>query len=220
MNEMPSQPAEFSQATSSLWCDGGKRAVDLIVATALLALIAPALLMISFLVRLDGGPALFRHRRIGRGGHSFLCLKFRTMRVDAEQILHDLLDRDPEARKEWDRDFKLRDDPRITRLGRILRRTSIDELPQLINVLKGEMSLVGPRPIVEAEIPRYGGAITFYLRCRPGITGLWQVTGRNNTSYTERVTLDVEYERDISVWRDCHILAKTVIIVLTRNGAY
>jgi undecaprenyl-phosphate galactose phosphotransferase len=197
-----------------------KRISDILLATVLTILFAPFMVLVALATRSDGGPALFCHERIGRGGAPFKCWKFRTMRIDADRVLRDLLEADSAARDEWSRNFKLRDDPRVTLVGRFLRQSSLDELPQLFNVLRGEMALVGPRPIIAAEIPRYGGYIEDYYRCRPGITGLWQVSGRNNVSYAERVALDVEYCSNMSVWRDCLILAKTVFVVITQHGAY
>jgi undecaprenyl-phosphate galactose phosphotransferase len=197
-----------------------KRCVDLALASTMLFALAPVLLAIAVAVRMDGGAALFRHRRIGASGRTFECLKFRSMCVDAEQRLKDYLENNPEARAEWDKDFKLRNDPRITQLGHLLRRTSLDELPQLINVLRGEMSLVGPRPIVAAEIPRYGESFGAYLRCRPGITGLWQVSGRNDVDYVTRVALDSRYASDWNLFTDFVILFRTVRAVFRRSGAY
>jgi undecaprenyl-phosphate galactose phosphotransferase len=197
-----------------------KRAFDIAVTALLLVTVAPVLLAIALLVRRDGGPALIRHRRIGADGVAFDCYKFRSMVVDAESALETLLAANPTLRDEWARDFKLRDDPRITRLGRFLRRTSLDELPQLFNVLRGDMSLVGPRPIVDAEVPRYGSCFADYIACRPGITGLWQVTGRNDVSYDRRVELDASYARGWSVALDLRILLKTLVVVLRRDGAY
>ncbi len=197
-----------------------KRGFDILAALVLLIAAAPLMLLIAVLVRLDGGPALFRHRRVGAGGAPFQCLKFRTMVLDAESALNSLLARDAAARAEWEAEFKLRNDPRITRLGRFLRKSSLDELPQLFNVLAGQMSLVGPRPIVYQEIARYSTRITDYYACRPGITGLWQVSGRNDVSYEERVTLDSRYARQWSFARDLVILAQTIGVVLRRAGAY
>jgi Undecaprenyl-phosphate galactose phosphotransferase WbaP len=197
-----------------------KRSLDLAVALILLIALLPLLLMIAAAVARDGGPVFFRHRRIGRDGRSFDCIKFRTMVPNAGPVLAALLAADEASRREWDTYFKLKKDPRITPIGKLLRKSSFDELPQLINVVKGEMSLVGPRPIVREEISRYGAAIQSYYRCRPGITGLWQISGRNNASYDERVRLDVEYARRYSVRRDLKILAKTAVTVLRGQGAY
>jgi lipopolysaccharide/colanic/teichoic acid biosynthesis glycosyltransferase len=168
----------------------------------------------------DGGPALFAHRRLGWGGRHFYCLKFRTMRVDAEARLAEVLARDPQARAEWDADHKLRDDPRVTRLGAFLRRTSLDELPQLFNVLRGEMSLVGPRPIVDAEIQKYGRRFHQYCAVKPGITGLWQVNGRSDTTYRARVAMDCLYAGRKSLLLDVRVLLCTIPAVLARRGSY
>lgn len=181
----------------------------------------PILALISLLIYLDSpGPIIFAHRRIGVRGSSFPCYKFRTMVPDATAKLESHLQSNPEARAEWERDFKLRDDPRITRMGKWLRRTSLDELPQLLNVLRGEMSLVGPRPIVAEEIVRYKEYINDYYLVRPGITGFWQVNGRNDVDYDTRVEMDSWYVRNWSVWLDIVLLVRTVGVVLDRKGAY
>ena len=166
-----------------------KRTFDLVAASLLLLALAPLLLSVAWLVSRDGGPATFGHTRIGRHGKPFRCLKFRSMVIDAQARLADLLARDPDARAEWERDFKLKNDPRVTALGAFIRKTSLDELPQLINVLRGDMSLVGPRPVVADEVERYGDDKVFYLMARPGITGLWQISGRNDIDYDSRVAL-------------------------------
>jgi Undecaprenyl-phosphate galactose phosphotransferase WbaP len=196
-----------------------KSAFDFAAAAVLLVLLLPVLVLLGVLIRLDGGPAMFTHRRVGTGGRCFQCLKFRSMVLDSDAALARLLRDDPAAAKEWAATRKLRSDPRITRIGRILRKTSLDELPQLINVLRGEMSLVGPRPIVEEEINRYGDQIRYYMAARPGMTGLWQVSGRSETTYDERVRLDVRYVREWSLWQDIAILLKTVLVVIQRRGA-
>jgi exopolysaccharide production protein ExoY len=193
------------------------------VAVALLALVfcLPIMLGVGLAIFLqDGGPVLFAHRRIGRDGRSFRCLKFRSMAIDAEARLAELLASDPQARAEWEADHKLRRDPRVTRLGAFLRRSSLDELPQLFNVLRGEMSLVGPRPIVEAEVAKYGRRFRQYCAVKPGITGLWQVSGRNDTSYRTRVALDCVYAARRSAWLDFKVLACTIPAVLSRRGSY
>jgi lipopolysaccharide/colanic/teichoic acid biosynthesis glycosyltransferase len=196
-------------------------AMNVTLAVIALAFLLPVMLAVAFAVYLqDGGPILFAHRRVGRNGRRFYCLKFRSMAVEAEERLAALLASDPAARTEWERDHKLKDDPRVTRLGAFLRRTSLDELPQFINVLRGEMSLVGPRPIVEAEIAKYGRRFRDYCAVKPGITGLWQVSGRNDTSYRTRVALDCVYARRRSVGLDARIIAATVPAVLTRRGSY
>jgi len=190
------------------------------VAFLLLAAASPALLAITLLVWQAGGsPIFFGHWRVGRDGRLFRCLKFRTMRVDAEQALARLLATDPAARAEWQRDQKLAHDPRITPIGRILRKTSLDELPQLLNVLRGDMCFVGPRPVTPAELMRYGAVRWHYVSVTPGITGLWQVSGRNRTTYDERVALDKHYVETRSLWGDLRILARTVRVVLTGHGA-
>ena len=196
-------------------------AMNIIVALVALIFLAPVMIAVAMSVfAQDGGPILFAHRRIGRDGRHFLCLKFRTMAVDAERRLADLLAADPDARAEWERDHKLRDDPRVTRLGAFLRRSSLDELPQLFNVLRGEMSVVGPRPIVDAEVVKYGHRFGHYCAVKPGITGLWQVSGRNDTSYRTRVALDCVYARERSLLLDGYIILSTVPAVLSRRGSY
>ena len=196
-----------------------KHMFDLVAAIGLLLLFAPLFLVIASIIRADGGPAFFGHRRIGANGRSFRCMKFRTMVTDADKVLRQVLQSDPVARAEWAETQKLREDPRVTRIGRFLRETSLDELPQLFNVLRGEMSLVGPRPIVEAEIVRYGREIDHYYGTRPGMTGLWQVSGRSDTSYQRRVQLDSWYVRNWSLWHDVTILMKTIPAVLNKDGA-
>lgn len=195
--------------------------VELLFVIALLVLLAPLLLTIAAAIRLhDGGPALFSHPRIGKDGRMFACLKFRSMAVDADTRLAQLLASDPQARQEWEVDHKLRKDPRVTKLGAFLRTSSLDELPQLLNVLKGQMALVGPRPIVHAEAAKYGRRFPDYCRVKPGITGLWQVSGRNDTSYRRRVAIDTFYARNRSAGMDVVILAATVPAVLLRRGSY
>jgi len=197
-----------------------KRVFDTLAALGLLMLLSPLLGVIALLIRRDGGPAMFAHPRIGKKGRVFSCYKFRTMVVDAEQQLEHLLQRRPELRNQWQSERKLRHDPRVSSIGRLLRRTSLDELPQLINVIRGEMSLVGPRPVVKAELHRYGDEVGYYLMVRPGMTGLWQVSGRNDVDYDTRVYLDTWYVKNWSLWHDLVILFKTTGVVLTRSGAY
>jgi lipopolysaccharide/colanic/teichoic acid biosynthesis glycosyltransferase len=195
-------------------------AVHQLIALLLLLAAAPLMLVVAFLVwRTDGAPVLFAHYRVGRDGHLFRCLKFRTMRRDAQEVLDALLATDARAREEWARDQKLSRDPRITRIGRFLRRSSLDELPQLINVVRGEMRLVGPRPVTPAELVRYGAVRWHYVSVHPGITGLWQVSGRNRTTYEERVALDRRYVEKASPMHDLSILARTIWVVLTGDGA-
>lgn len=197
------------------------RMVDVILALCALIFLAPLMLATALAIKIqDGGPIFFGHARVGYQGRSFRCWKFRSMVVDSEARLADLLARDADARREWDADHKLRRDPRITALGRFIRASSIDELPQLLNVLTGEMSLVGPRPIVIAEIERYGRRFGQYCAVRPGITGLWQVSGRNDVSYRRRVALDVTYARRRSPSLYLKILFATVPAVLMRSGSY
>jgi undecaprenyl-phosphate galactose phosphotransferase len=200
--------------------DPGKRLFDIVMSLALLVLLAPLIAAVVLVILGDGGAVFYGHRRIGAGGASFTCWKFRTMVPNATELLAEILADDPQARLEWEQDFKLRSDPRITRAGKFLRLTSLDELPQLFNVLKGEMSLVGPRPIVGDEVARYGAAFHDYARCRPGITGIWQVSGRNDTDYATRVRLDQRYARTRSLALDCLVLVLTARVVVRRRGAY
>ncbi len=198
-----------------------KRLIDIVLTAVGGLLIVPLLALIVLAVRLDSpGSAFYGHTRIGQGGRRFKAWKFRSMAADADQRLAALLAADPAARAEWERDHKLRNDPRVTRLGRFLRRTSLDELPQLWNVLCGEMSLIGPRPIVEAEVGRYTHRFHLYGKLKPGMTGLWQVSGRNDTTYAERVDLDSYYVRNWTVWLDAVILTRTVWVVVFGRGAY
>jgi Undecaprenyl-phosphate galactose phosphotransferase WbaP len=198
-----------------------KRMLDLAMVALLAVFVLPLslLLVLAIVVETPAKP-FYGQRRLGRGGASFTAWKFRSMRPGADAILAGYLAGHPELRAEWERDHKLRNDPRVTRIGRFLRKTSLDELPQLWNVLRGDMSLVGPRPVVEEEIIKYGTDFGLYQRVRPGLTGLWQVSGRNNLSYDERVALDAYYVRNWSVWLDAFILAKTVRVVLRGEGAY
>jgi lipopolysaccharide/colanic/teichoic acid biosynthesis glycosyltransferase len=197
------------------------RALDVTIALVALIFVLPLMGVIAFAIFLqDRGPVVFAHRRIGRGGKSFYCYKFRSMAVDAEARLAELLARDPAAREEWARDHKLRDDPRVTPLGAFLRRSSLDELPQLVNVLQGTMSLVGPRPIVDAEISRYGKRFSHYCAVKPGITGLWQISGRNDVSYRTRVALDCLYAKSLSPRLYLWIVVVTIPAVLSRKGSY
>ncbi len=191
-----------------------------VLALLLLVLLSPVMGLVAFLIwRRDGAPIFFGHYRVGHDGRMFRCMKFRTMLRDSEPVLAALLASNPQARAEWERDQKLSNDPRITPVGNFLRRTSLDELPQLINVLRGEMSLVGPRPITVGELTRYGPARWHYLSVRPGITGLWQVSGRNTLSYAQRVAFDKHYVEKRTAWLDLRILMKTVHVVLAREGA-
>ncbi|MEN8686131.1 MAG: undecaprenyl-phosphate galactose phosphotransferase WbaP [Desulfuromonadales bacterium] len=197
-----------------------KRSFDIAGSLMLIVMLSPLLAVLFWKVRSDGGNALYAHKRVGRNGQKFDCLKFRSMVVDAEKILADMLEEDDKLRGEWIEDFKLKDDPRVTPIGAFLRRTSLDELPQLWNVLRGEMSLVGPRPIVAEEMARYGNNIHYYKSVRPGMTGLWQISGRNDTDYSNRIYLDAWYVKNWSLWSDIVIMLKTVDVVLSKRGAY
>lgn len=196
-----------------------KRGCDIVLTIGILLAFLPLLLIIGAALLTQGRPFVIRHARVGLGGRIFPCLKFRTMVVDAEAVLHEHLARDPLARIEWEATRKLRNDPRVTALGWVLRRSSMDELPQLINVLRGDMSLVGPRPIVTAEIKHYGVGMAFYEQVRPGMTGAWQVSGRSDTSYAYRVCVDCEYVLTRSFRRDLGILVRTLPAVLGGRGS-
>lgn len=198
-----------------------KRLLDIHVAIIALIMLSPLFIIIGVLVKLsDGGPVFYSHKRIGFFGSTFGCLKFRSMRTDAAARLEDVLKTDPTAREEWEKSRKLKIDPRVTFVGNILRRSSIDELPQLFNVLRGEMSLVGPRPITADELPRYGEHVSAYLSSRPGLTGHWQISGRSDLSYDNRVSLDLYYITNWSFWLDVTILAKTIPALLSQKGSY
>ena len=196
-----------------------KSVMDYTVAALLCVFFSPLFFAIAMAIRSDGGPVIYRHKRIGAEGRSFSCLKFRSMKVNSDEILAELLESDPVAAAQWASTRKLTDDPRITPIGKFLRMTSLDELPQLWNVLRGEMSLVGPRPIVQAEVEFYGRWFGFYTHMKPGLTGLWQASGRSTTTYSHRVQLDVWYARNWSLWQDIAILLMTVPAVLLRKGA-
>jgi len=198
-----------------------KRAMDFAAALGGGLLILPGVLIIALLVKLSSrGPVFYGHERIGEGQRTFRAWKFRTMVQSADHLLKHYLESSPELMAEWAANHKLRDDPRVTKIGRFLRQTSLDELPQVWNVILGEMSLVGPRPIVREEAERYGREIDLYQKVRPGITGSWQVSGRSDTSYAGRVAMDVHYVRNWSVWLDAYMLIKTVAVVLKKQGAY
>lgn len=198
-----------------------KRGFDVIGALGALFLLLPLFALVALAIKLwDRGPVFYRHRRIGLNGADFDCLKFRSMVVDADTVLSRHLAANGEAAREWGKYHKLKRDPRITPLGASLRKTSIDELPQLLNILKGEMSFVGPRPIVSAEVQKYGACIEHYLRARPGLTGPWQVSGRNDVDYTTRVALDRDYVDSWSFRRDLAIIVKTARVVVTARGCY
>ena len=197
-----------------------KRILDIIVASIALVFVSPLLLAVAILIRFqDGGQAVYAQKRYGRNGRTFRCFKLRSMVANADERLQEILATNPVARAEWEETQKFVNDPRITPLGHFIRKTSIDELPQLVNILRGEMSLVGPRPIVENEIAKYGEFYRDYCAVRPGLTGLWQVEGRSNTTYEERVQLDVKYARTRTFVGDIMIMLRTVPAVLMSRGA-
>jgi lipopolysaccharide/colanic/teichoic acid biosynthesis glycosyltransferase len=198
-----------------------KRAMDVLLVLAATPVLIPLLLLIAAAVRVSSpGPVFFSHRRIRGHGVFFTMWKFRTMCVNSTEILENYLAANPEARQEWHKSHKLKNDPRVTRVGTILRKTSLDELPQLWNVFTGSMSLVGPRPIVAAEVEKYGDGFASYCMVKPGITGLWQVSGRSSTSYDTRILLDKRYVKEWSFIGDVLILLKTFVSVANQDGAY
>jgi lipopolysaccharide/colanic/teichoic acid biosynthesis glycosyltransferase len=208
-------------ATRRYGAYAGKRLLDITLASVLLLVALPIILLVAFAVSVSSrGPVLYGHERIGRNGRRFRCLKFRTMCVDADERLERLLASDPDARAEYEASYKLKNDPRVTRIGGAPRRSSLDELPQLLNVLSGDMSLVGPRPVVADELELYERHQEAYLSARPGLTGAWQVSGRSDISYDERVALDVDYLHRQSPREDAAILCRTVVVVAKRVGAY
>ena len=205
---------EYETGTSA------KRITDIVIASVALVFVFPLLLVVATLIRLqDGGKAVYAQKRYGGNGRTFSCYKLRSMVANADERLQEILATDPEARAEWEETQKLVNDPRITPLGHFIRKTSIDELPQLINIIRGEMSLVGPRPIVENEIAKYGEYYRDYCAVRPGLTGLWQVEGRSDTTYEERVQLDVKYAISRTFTGDIMIMLRTVPAVLLSKGA-
>ena len=210
------QPA----AAADPWSGIAGRSLDIAFSLAFLVTLLPVMLLVAAVIAIaNPGPVFFSHRRIGRNGKQFNCYKFRTMSVDAEAHLYRLLSNTPALRNEWAKGQKLVSDPRVTPLGQILRNSCLDELPQLFNVLIGDMSVVGPRPIVLAELPRYGRYASNYLSVKPGLTGLWQVTRDDATSYRRRVATDVAYVRNKSLALDCRILLATIPAVLTGRGS-
>lgn len=199
-----------------------KRMFDLASVVVILFLFWWAIIGVIIAVRLTtGSPVIFGHARVGRDGREFICYKFRSMVPNAEEVLAHLLANDPAAREEWFRDFKLKDDPRVTKVGRFIRKTSLDEFPQLWNVIRNDMSIVGPRPVVRRELDQYyGDSRPHYLSVKPGLTGLWQVNGRNDIDYAGRVALDREYVEQWGLWSDFMIVMRTVGVLLHRRGAY
>lgn len=206
----------------TLPCGGHlKRLFDLAFASCALVILSPLMLGVALMIRLtDGGPAFFGHTRVGFNGKSFTCLKFRTMKQNSDAELQHHLARNSAAMREWQTFRKVRDDPRVTGLGQILRKSSIDELPQLFNILAGHMSVVGPRPVESVELQKYGTSRRHYLRSRPGLTGLWQVSGRSDLSYERRVALDRYYVTHQSLWLDILLILRTVTVVMGRKGSY
>jgi Undecaprenyl-phosphate galactose phosphotransferase WbaP len=198
-----------------------KRAMDILLSLALGIFFLPIGLLAALLIRLDsGGPIFYRQERLGKDGRKITIYKFRTMHVDGDNLLKEYFKKNPEARHDWELKQKLPADPRITHIGKWMREFSVDEMPQLLNVLKGEMSLVGPRPILAEQKILYGEGIEAYRSMRPGLTGLWQVSGRNHTSFSQRAIYDVYYVHNWSLWLDVYILFRTVWVVLSRDGAY
>ncbi|CAE6708750.1 sugar transferase [Paraburkholderia nemoris] len=218
--EIDTTPREYGLDSAGAVRKIVKRSFDVVVSALLIVALLPVLVLLAAVVLSDGGPAVFGHVRVGHKGKKFRCLKFRSMVVNADQVLKTLIENDPQARAEWERDFKLKNDVRVTRIGRFLRRTSLDELPQLWNVMRGDMSLVGPRPIIDQELERYGTNVMYYLMAKPGMTGLWQVSGRSTTDYATRVSLDVAYVKNWSLLRDVAILFRTFKVVFKGSGAY
>ncbi|MCP5468627.1 MAG: sugar transferase [Deltaproteobacteria bacterium] len=212
---------KWGKTRSSLYSNYLKRGLDLLLIVLSLPFFIPLMLFLSLWIKLDSkGPIVYSGQRIGKDGKAFSCFKFRTMHPNADQILDELLKNNPNLQEEWKKDQKLRQDPRVTRAGKWIRKLSIDELPQVFNILRGDMSWVGPRPIVKDEIIRYGDKFSYYKQVRPGLTGLWQVSGRNHTSYEERVNLDMFYAQKINLLLDLKIILKTLPAVLFSKGAY
>ena len=204
------------------WGNGLKTVFDYALTAVGTICISPLLAYVAYRIKKeDPGPVFFAHTRIGKDGKHFPCYKFRSMVTNSQEMLQKYLVENPAAREEWERDFKLKNDPRVTPIGKVLRRTSLDELPQIFNVLRGEMSLVGPRPVVQEELDKYyGETAKLYCTVKPGITGLWQVSGRSDLGYDERVALDAAYIKNRSLWGDIVILWKTIGVVLMKKGAY
>jgi Undecaprenyl-phosphate galactose phosphotransferase WbaP len=213
----------ISRSLQSLDGELFKRLFDILFSLSVLILFAPVYLLLAFSIALSSsGPIFYVQERVGKNRKRFYCLKFRTMVENADDILLEIMENSPHLRQEFEDNFKLKQDPRITGIGRFLRMTSLDEFPQFWNVLKGDMSVVGPRPLVEEELPRYGRHINKILTIRPGITGLWQVSGRNDIPYPRRVQIDLYYANDKNLWMDMWILFKTIGVVIfpKNNGAY
>jgi exopolysaccharide production protein ExoY len=203
-------------APRGVYAARAKRLFDIVAAACMLLLVAPLVMVLAWVVRRDGGPAFHRQERVGRHGRTFMCWKLRSMQPNAEQLLAEHLEQDPAAAAEWARDQKLRHDPRITRPGRVLRKYSLDELPQLANVLLGDMSLVGPRPMMPQQMELYPGRS--YTALRPGVTGFWQVSDRNRTSFAARARYDDRYLAEVSLYTDIRVMLQTVQVVLRGTG--
>ena len=198
-----------------------KRCVDIFLLLISSPVTIPLVLIVSILVKCTSkGPVFYGHKRIGRNGKEFKCWKFRSMAIDADKQLEKILAENPKMREEWERDRKFTDDPRVTKIGKILRKTSIDEIPQFFNVLTGEMSFIGPRPVTKPELEKYGSKADYVLTVKPGLSGMWQISGRSDTGYEERITLDSYYIQNWSVWLDLWIIIKTIYVVLKGKGAY
>lgn len=210
--------SDISEYSRAFYMKGGKRVVDLVIAVPMLVLLSPIIAVLLLITATDGHNPVFAHRRVGKNGRLFPCLKVRTMVIDATDRLAELLRNDPEAAAEWARERKLTNDPRITPIGGFLRKTSLDELPQLWNVIRGDMSLVGPRPVIREELELYGKWAPRYESLKPGLTGPWQVSGRNDVTYDERVMMDVRYARRHTLLGDLGILFMTGRAVLNRTG--
>ena len=212
------KPFASGWMSPGLYARFGKRLLDIVSAILLFIVSAPLMLMIAIVLSLTVGIPFYSHQRVGKGGKTFGCLKFRTMEKDAARLLRLTLRTNVRAESEWAVQHKLTDDPRITKFGRLLRQTAIDELPQLLNVLKGDMSFVGPRPITEDEIKHYKGDFAIYSSLRPGLTGLWQVYGRGQSSYPKRVAFDCDYARRMGLWLDLWLILRTALVVMQRKG--
>lgn len=217
---MPAHPHGLSDSTAFGINGPAKRLIDIALTLPSLLFLLPIMLAIAIAVRLEGGPVLYKQIRIGRNGKRFGMLKFRTMHTDSDERLKEYLERNPAAKIEWDTFQKLQDDPRVTRIGHFLRRSSLDELPQLLNILKGDMSVVGQRPILPCQIDAYGVHIAGYERARPGLTGLWQISGRNTLTFEERAAMGSDYINRWSLWFDLKIIALTVPRILFSRDAF
>lgn len=225
MREIPAQvfrearlAAPVAPIRDTAYTRGLKRGMDLCVALVLLPVLVPLIGVLWALTRRDGGPGFYGHRRIGQGGRAFRCWKIRTMVPNAEAVLVTHLKANPDAAREWMRGYKLSDDPRVTPLGRVLRRTSLDELPQILNVLRGQMSFVGPRPVMAEELAKYGGHRRAYLSLRPGITGIWQLNGRNDVDYPARIAMDLDYSARVGPLLDLWLMLRTLGVVVQPTG--